>query len=306
MVQIIAEITTNHFGNTGVLYGLVADAKRCGAGAVKVQVRKAEAVYNERVLALRAWDVVSRPVMEEFYGLNPDVDRELTFKEYREHLEIKDWEEFASVCKHHGVEWGVSVLDVESFRMVQQYPADFIKIPSTVSNNKQLYETVFVEWDGPLMVSVGMTDMGFVDEIKRLHGGNVDRPDMGFVNNVKRLHGGNIDRPVTIMQCTSCYPADDSDINLRVLDSFEGRGIIKGFSDHSRPGEVLAAQLAVGAGVEVIERHFRLPGVFVDKDVADTPEQFKNYVKAIRQAEIIMGSQQKTVLRCENHKYQYR
>lgn len=287
MAQIIAEITTNHLGNTGVLYGLVADAKRCGAGAVKVQVRKAEAVYNERVLALRAWDVVSRPVMEEFYGLNPDVDRELTFKEYREHLEIKDWEEFASVCKHHGVEWGVSVLDVESFRMVQQYQADFIKIPSTVSNNKQLYETVFVEWDGSLMVSVGMTDMGFVDEIKR-------------------LHGGNIDRPVTIMQCTSCYPAENSDINLRVLDSFEGRGIIKGFSDHSRPGEVLAAQLAVGAGVEVIERHFKLPGVFVDKDVADTPEQFKNYVKAIRQAEIIMGSQQKTVLRCENHKYQYR
>lgn len=287
MAQIIAEITTNHLGNTGVLYGLVADAKRCGAGAVKVQVRKAEAVYNERVLALRAWDVVSRPVMEEFYGLNPDVDRELTFKEYREHLEIKDWEEFASVCKHHGVEWGVSVLDVESFRMVQQYQADFIKIPSTVSGNKQLYETIFAEWDGPLIVSTGMTDMGFVDEIKR-------------------LHGGNIDRPVTIMQCTSCYPAENSDINLRVLDSFEGRGIIKGFSDHSRPGEVLAAQLAVGAGVEVIERHFKLPGVFVDKDVADTPEQFKNYVKAIRQAEIIMGSQQKTVLSCENHKYQYR
>lgn len=287
MVKVIAELTTNFYGNSEALYRMVAEAKRCGANTVKVQIRSVNDIYSSDVLALSASHVVHPIELEEFYRLNPNVSREITFRDYREHLEITDWETFVSICEYHNMSWGVSVLDQKSAQTVIWYKPDFIKIPSTVSGNKQLYETIFAEWDGPLIVSTGMTDMG-------------------FVNSVKRLHGGNIDRPVTIMQCTSCYPAENSDINLRVLNNFDGIGIIKGFSDHSRPGEVLAAQLAVGAGVKVIERHFRLPRVFVEKGVADTPEQFKNYVKAIRQAEIIMGSQQKTVLRCENHKYQYR
>lgn len=88
---------------------------------------------------------------------------------------------------------------------------------------------------------------------------------------------------VNLMLCTSLYPCPDEDVNLtRCGDYF-----FRGFSDHTAHGSV-AAVLAVGAGVEMIERHFCL-GDGPDVEWSLEPEEMTDYVADIRRAETMLG-----------------
>jgi len=66
-----------------------------------------------------------------------------------------------------------------------------------------------------------------------------------------------------------------------------------GYSDHSIGNE--AAIMSVGYGAKIIEKHFtinkKLTGA--DHKVSDSPKEFLSFVKAIREAEIRLGSEEK-------------
>lgn len=74
-----------------------------------------------------------------------------------------------------------------------------------------------------------------------------------------------------------------------------------GLSDHSR--HALTGALAVAAGATIVEAHLRLddtPAENPDYAVAFSPSEFTQYVKNIRDAEVMLGTGRKEIQACEH------
>lgn len=103
---------------------------------------------------------------------------------------------------------------------------------------------------------------------------------------------GNTD--ITILQCTSLYPAPETKLNLSCIQSFSRRYPYKiGYSDHSEG--IDAAFLSVAAGASVIEKHFTYDTsrCGYDHHISLEREGFSEMVKRIRLAEVMMGVEDK-------------
>jgi N-acetylneuraminate synthase len=95
---------------------------------------------------------------------------------------------------------------------------------------------------------------------------------------------------VTLLHCTSDYPAPDDEINLRAIDTLVERyGLPVGLSDHSVGISVPIA--AVARGAAVIEKHLTLDRTMTGPDHAASiePREFQAMVAGIRQVERAMG-----------------
>jgi N-acetylneuraminate synthase len=101
---------------------------------------------------------------------------------------------------------------------------------------------------------------------------------------------------VTLLHCTSSYPAPAESVNLRAMDTL-GRafGLPVGYSDHTEGTAVAVA--AVARGATVIEKHLTtdmaLPGP--DHAASLEPPQFKALVEAVRNVQVALGTAQKEV-----------
>lgn len=99
------------------------------------------------------------------------------------------------------------------------------------------------------------------------------------------------------LHCVSSYPAPINAMNLRVLRE---NGSYAGLSDHSRC--LIAGAVAVACGAGIVETHYRLDDcdpTNPDYAVAFTPAEFTQYIKNIRDAEVMLGDGVKRVQPCE-------
>jgi N,N'-diacetyllegionaminate synthase len=132
----------------------------------------------------------------------------------------------------------------------------------------------------PMIVSTGMAALDEVDQA---------------VERIVR-HSGQL----ILLQCTSAYPSEFADVNLRVMDAFSQRyGVLIGFSGHERG--ICVSEAAVALGACVLERHFTkdrtLPGP--DHAASLEPIGLKTLMRDIRQIELAMGSTEKRVAASE-------
>jgi N,N'-diacetyllegionaminate synthase len=133
----------------------------------------------------------------------------------------------------------------------------------------------------PLIVSTGMADLNevvaAVDIIRQT------RTAKGLVEPLTEM--------VTILHCTSNYPTDSADVNLRAMNTMaRATGLSVGYSDHTLGLAVSTAAVALGA--RVIEKHFtldrELPGP--DHKASLEPDQLGALVRQIRDVEVALGS----------------
>ena len=102
---------------------------------------------------------------------------------------------------------------------------------------------------------------------------------------------GNND--ITILKCTSAYPAKLDDMNLNTIkdmyEKFAPQGVKIGFSDHSM--SIIPPVAAVALGASVIEKHFTLDRTLGGADGAFSlnPEEFKQMINAVRDTEKVLG-----------------
>jgi sialic acid synthase SpsE len=99
---------------------------------------------------------------------------------------------------------------------------------------------------------------------------------------------------VTLLHCTTEYPAPYSDVNLRAMDTLADEfGLAVGFSDHT-PGMIIPVA-AAARGASVIEKHFTLdrdlPGP--DHKASLEPRELRAMVRAIRDVEQAVGTGEK-------------
>jgi N,N'-diacetyllegionaminate synthase len=105
---------------------------------------------------------------------------------------------------------------------------------------------------------------------------------------------------ITVLQCNTAYPTPLEDTNLLAMKAMgEKLNVSYGFSDHTQG--ISASVAAVALGATVIEKHVtldkNLPGP--DHLASMEPEEFALLVKTIREVEITLGSDVKTVTASE-------
>jgi N-acetylneuraminate synthase len=271
-VQIIAELTNNHLGDTDRLTEMVNLCKSQGASVIKIQKRDISVLYtqDERESAY------SSP-----FGS--------TLGEYRAGVELSlEQIEFLTVlCAGLDIPWFTSVLDLPSLELINRFKPLSIKAPSTISEHKNFLRHIANSNVEYIFISTGATDQSFLDWV---------------AENFSQ-------KKIVLMQCTSSYPTAPEDCNVAVVKTIERmsdeKRIIPGYSSHDIGS--LACQLSVANGARFIEKHMKLGSVewvHFDGVALDlTSNDLSKFVSDIRLAERILGSEEKKQLVSEHHKY---
>ncbi len=112
--------------------------------------------------------------------------------------------------------------------------------------------------------------------------------DIELALKVCREEGNN---DITLLKCTSDYPASLEKANLLTIPNMKKRfGVKVGLSDHSLTNTI--PMVAVAMGAEVIEKHFILDRSLggIDSAFSLNPEEFASMVKSVREVETALGT----------------
>lgn len=158
--------------------------------------------------------------------------------------------------------------------VIETLRPDAYKVSSGTLSNHPLLEALS-GMGRPVLISTGMSDLAEIDEAVRL------------------ARAAGADR-LSVMQCTSLYPAPPESLNLASIRTLAERyGAVAGFSDHSLGIE--ASVLAVAAGANILEKHYTFDKSREGLDHAVSVEEpeLRQMVDAIRRAEACLGSADK-------------
>jgi sialic acid synthase SpsE len=189
------------------------------------------------------------------------------------------WRRLQAQAAELGLEFLGSAWDRGSADFLLELDVPAVKTPSAVLTDLELLEYL-ARGGKPLIVSTGMSSLQEVDEA---------------VERILR----HTDQ-VILLQCTSAYPSDFADLNLRVMDTYRQRyGLLVGYSGHERG--IAVSEAAATLGACVVERHFTrdrtLPGP--DHAASLEPIGLAKLVRDIRHIEIALGSPDKRIVPAE-------
>ncbi|MBI1999168.1 MAG: N-acetylneuraminate synthase family protein [Parcubacteria group bacterium] len=273
-VIIVAEFTTNHVGDLNRLRRMVRFAKESGADLIKIQKRNVDSFYSK--------DQLDVPYTSPFGTTLGDYRRALE-------LSVDDIREFDAECKKMEIDWFATVLDFESFVSLQPFNRHLHKIPSTISDHKDYHAKIAEHYKGPLVVSTGYTSSDYEDYVQKTFREN---------------------ETVYLLQATSAYPTPAQDCAIAVVRHYHALSkknpkIIPGYSSHDEGA--LGCMMAVAAGARMIEKHVKLgstPWVHYNSVALDLDTgEFARFVRDIRRAEMMCGSEIKEIKASEHHKY---
>ncbi len=268
-IRIIAEIGVNHNGDVALAKDMVKQAKACGADIVKFQTFSAD-----RLAA------ISTPkVPYQLRTSDPDESHHTMLKKLelsREaHMELK------TLCDSLGIEFCSTPYSYEDAEFLNELGVTTFKVASADIIDRKLHE--FIAGTGKeCLLSVGMATMEEIAATLELYDCR------------------NARNRVVLLPCVSAYPADPSDVNMRVMETLRKHfGCLVGFSDHTRGVECAIVAAALGACV--IEKHFTLDKTMPGPDHAasSTPEEFVALVNAVRIVENALGDGIKRICRSE-------
>ena len=284
---IIAEAGVNHNGDINLAKQLIEIAKKAGADAVKFQTFKTEQLVTETATQAKYQVNNLGEATSQFDMLKK---LELSFGEFRELLQY---------CNEIGIEFLSTPFDRESADfLIDELNIKTVKISSgDLTNIPFLY--YIARKNKPIIISSGMATVEEIDEaLAYICYGLAGLTDMDEVkvSNFAQSEEGQqlLSKYVTLLHCTTEYPAPFNSINLRAINYLQKRyPLAIGLSDHSEGIEVGIAAVALGA--TVIEKHFTIDRTMEGPDhVASlSPEELTYMVKGIRNIELAMGMETK-------------
>lgn len=287
-VTIIAEAGVNHTGSTSLAREMVDAAVDAGADIIKFQTFTAEklavpgapkAAYQEETTGRGESQLDMLRALE----LSADAHREL----------------FA-YCQTRGIEFLSTPFDADNIDLLTELGVARLKLPSgDITNGPLLFKAG--QTGLPLIVSTGMATMPEIEAALGVaalgHRGATDRdlvPEAFSAALHSETGRAYLRSKVTLLHCTTEYPAPFEDVNLRAMATMaETFGLPVGYSDHT-PG--LAVSIAaVARGAVIIEKHFTmdrsLPGP--DHRASLEPAELSELVRCIRDVSKALGSSTK-------------
>jgi len=259
-VFIIAEAGVNHNGSIDLAKELIDQAVICGADAIKFQSFKAENM------------VVKNAPKAEYQKTS--VSDNISQFDLISALELKkeDLIFLNNYCKDK-IEFICSVFDEASALLLHELDINIIKIPSGEITNFPLLQYLG-SLNTKLILSTGMSTM---QEIK-------DALDVLTISGAQKSN-------ISILHCTSEYPAPFDEVNLSAIKSIKNEFDLNvGYSDHTCGTEIPIAAVALGA--KIIEKHFTLDREMIGPDhkASADPNELKTMVNAIRNVEQAIGN----------------
>lgn len=275
-VFIIAEAGVNHNGDADRALAMVDAAKAAGADAVKFQT------FSADKLAAPGADKADYQKRETGEGGQHAMLKALEMSPELHHRLIER-------CAQTGVEFMSTPFDEEAADFLVAGGMKRIKVPSGEIVNHPLLRHL-TRLDRPMIVSTGMATMDEITEAVAVI--TATRTEAGL--------SAPLEQVLTILHCTSNYPAAPSDVNLRAMRTIaEVTGLPVGYSDHTLGLAVSTAAVALGA--TVIEKHFTLDPTLPGPDhrASLTVAQLTDLVGQIRDVEAAMGSSIKAPTQAE-------
>lgn len=255
---IIAEAGVNHNGSLDLAKRLVDRAKECGADIVKFQTAKLGSL------------VTKFAPMAAYQKENTGIEESQKNMLSRLLLSFEDFLGLSEYCRNVGIKFLSTPFDIDSIHFLNSLQ-DIWKIPSgEITNYPYLVEIAKTGKD--IILSTGMSTLDEVDAALE----------------VLKVNGAG---KITLLHCTTDYPASPEDVNLRaMLTMKEHCGCPVGYSDHTQGIEVSVAAVALGA--EVIEKHFTLDKTMEGPDhkASLEPNELSAMVKAVRNIERALGN----------------
>lgn len=257
---IIAELSANHNHKKEIALESIKAAKEAGADAVKIQT------YTADTLTLNCDN--------EYFQIKQGSlwDGTTLYKLYQQAYTPWEWhKDLYDYAKSLDIPLFSTPFDKSAVDFLEELNNPIIKIASF-----ELVDIPLIEYAAskgkPMIMSTGIATLQEIQEA------------LDVCHKV-----GNYD--VTLLKCTSSYPAPLNEANLLTIPDMQKRFECKvGLSDHTTGN--IAACTAVALGAQVIEKHF-----IIDKSIGGpdasfsmTKEEFAEMVKHVRETEECLGS----------------
>ncbi|MEO5349158.1 MAG: N-acetylneuraminate synthase [Magnetococcus sp. YQC-3] len=281
-VFIIAEAGVNHNADPQMALRLVEVAAAAGADAVKFQT-------------FRAAELVSPTAAKAAYQQRTTGADESQFAMLHA-LEL-DWPTHLLLqarCQEMGIHFLSTPFDLPSLAfLVEEMGLDLLKISSGELTNGPLLWRAAAS-GRRIILSTGLATLGEVEEaLLVLASGFLQQPPSATLYH-SAAGQQRLRERVTLLHCTSEYPAPFASVNLRAMDTLaHAFGLPVGLSDHSSGIAIPIA--AVARGAVVVEKHFTLDRSLPGPDHAASlePLELVEMVRAIRAVEEALGDGRK-------------
>lgn len=255
---IVAEMSANHKHSLDIAIDTIKAAKKAGADAIKLQTYTADTI----TLDSDRDDFLKKDGLWKGYTL---------YNLYKEAYTPWEWhKELYKVAKEEGLICFSTPFDKTAVDFLEDLGNPIYKIASFEITDIPLIEYIASK-NKPIILSTGVaTEADIQLALKSIHKYNSN--------------------DITLLKCTSEYPATIEDANLLTIPDMKKRfGVKVGISDHTLNNDVVLA--AVSLGAEVVEKHFIL-----DKNLK-TPDckfsidsiELRKMVDSIRNIEIALG-----------------
>ncbi len=267
--KFIAEIGVNHNGSIKFAKKLIDHSSKIRADFVKFQVYKTEklvhkksktAPYQKRKKRISQYDLLKK------YELS-----------YHQHKILYNY------CKKKKITYLASPFDLESAKfLVEKLKLKTIKIASGEIESVDILEYLSKKKIN-IIISTGAST---IKEIKNA------------LNII--LKKGLTKKQITILHCTTSYPAKKNEINLNVMNELKKEFKIDvGYSDHSKG--ILVSLAAYILGAKIIEKHITLDKKLDGPDHGSSiePKKFKELIDTAKNLQIILGKTKKTLTKSE-------
>ena len=257
---VIAEAGVNHNGDLQLAKQLVDAAHRAGADVIKFQSFQAnklvtahaqQAPYQQKSLN----KATSQLEMLKRLELRPE-----------QHVELIQY------CTQKKIEFLSTAFDLPSIELLSSLKLQRWKVPSGEITNLPYLRLIGLQAQ-PVILSSGMANLGEIEAALL----------------VLQEQGISLNQ-ITVLHCTTEYPAPFTEVNLRAMDTIaKAFGVAVGYSDHTSGIQVPIAAVAMGA--TVIEKHITLNRNMPGPDQKASLEliQFSAMVDGIRTIELSLG-----------------
>ena len=257
---IIAELSANHNGSKDVAIESIKAAKRAGADAIKLQTYTADTITLN--VKTEDFETQKGSLWENRY----------LHDLYKEAYTPWEWhKELFSIAKEEGLVCFSSPFDKSAVDFLESLNNPIYKIASYEITDIPLIEYAASKMK-PMIISTGIAT---IEDIQLA---------------IETCHNtGNND--ITLLKCTSSYPAPIEEANLIMISEIANRFKVKaGLSDHTMGS--IAPITAVALGATMIEKHFIIDRNIGGPDAAFSmnEEEFTQMVKDIRLVEQAIGT----------------
>lgn len=268
LTYIIAEAGVNHNGSLRLAKKLVDKAVWAGADCIKFQTFNSDKLVVKNAPKANYQKKTTSNTENQLDMLKK---LELTSKQF---INLKDY------CQKKGIAFLSTPFDLESINFLASIGIKTWKIPSGEITNYPYLRAIGKRKETVIM----STGMSTIAEVRNAVA-------------VLRKFGT---KKITLLHCTTEYPAPYDSINLQAMYTLKKEfGCDVGYSDHTNGIEIPIAAVVMGA--TIIEKHFTLDHNMEGPDhkASLEPEELRNMIRAIRNVERAFGNGKKVPSKAE-------